>query len=386
MSLIGKMNQPTDRQLTDIRHQLHRLAEPSGEEVRTHAYILEQLRAFQPSQIHTFPETQSIVAVYNGGESGETLLFRGDFDAVRVEETIDVPYASEMAGVAHKCGHDGHAAILLGLARSLHQRPPARGRVLLVFQAAEETGRGADQVLSSHWLDQFAPSRVFALHNIPGEKLGTVLGKPGSFTCSVVSTDIMLRGRSAHAAEPLKALSPYPVARSIADKLLSLNSYDMRKEDYRLLTLVEFRVGEEAYGVAAGDGVLRFTLRAKDDEWLQHTKKEVLQMVREEVRKVPELGYTQNWKEYFAASNNHEEAMAQVKSAANRIGLDYKELELPFSWGEDFGLFTQHYPGALFGLGSGECQPSLHDPYFDFPDELLPIGVHLFRELIDSIL
>ena len=372
----------SDFNLSDIRHQLHRLAEPSGEEVRTHAFILEQLKACSPSRILTFGDTQSIIAVFEGEEPGQTLLFRGDFDAVRVEETIDVPYASEMAGVAHKCGHDGHATILLGLARDLHQRPLVRGRVLLFFQAAEETGDGAQQLIETGVLDRYTPDRVFALHNIPGEKLGTVLGKPGSFTCSVVSCEIVLKGRSAHAAEPLKAISPYPAARSITDKLLLLNNYDMHKEDYRLLTLVEFRVGEEAYGVAAGDGVLRFTLRAKEDARLQQTKAELVRIVEEEVAKTEGVSHTISWKEYFAASNNHEEAMVQVKAAANRIDLDYKELELPFSWGEDFGLFTQHYPGALFGLGSGLEQPSLHNPYFNFPDELLPIGVRLFRELV----
>lgn len=380
---MSSTNYPT---LADLRHQLHRLAESSGEEVRTQAFLLEQLRALSPADVATFSNSRSILAVFDGKEPGATLLFRGDFDAVRVEETIDVPYASETAGVAHKCGHDGHAAMLLGLARDLHQRPLMRGRVLLFFQAAEETGDGARQLLETGVLDRYTPDRVFALHNIPGEKLGTVLGKPGSFTCSVVSCEIVLKGRSAHAAEPLKAISPYPAARSITDKLLSLNNYDMHKEDYRLLTLVEFRVGEEAYGVAAGDGVLRFTLRAKEDALLQATKALVETAVREAVAAVTGLSSEVAWKEYFAASNNHEEAMAQVKAAANRIGLEYKELELPFSWGEDFGLLTQHYPGALFGLGSGQEQPSLHNPYFNFPDELLPIGVHLFRELINGIL
>ena len=372
--------------LTEIRHQLHRLAEPSGEEVRTQTFLLEQLRALSPADVATFSNSRSILAVFDGKEPGATLLFRGDFDAVRVEETIDVPYASETAGVAHKCGHDGHAAILLGLARDLHRRPPARGRVLLFFQAAEETGDGARQLIETGVLDRYTPDRVFALHNIPGEKLGTVLGKPGSFTCSVVSCDIVLHGRTSHAAEPQKAVCPYAAARAITDKLLSLNEYDMHRDDFRLVTLVEFRVGEEAYGVTAGDGVLRFTLRAKEDALLQATKALVETTVREAVAAVTGLSSEVAWKEYFAASNNHEEAMAQVKAAANRIGLDYKELEIPFSWGEDFGLLTQHYPGALFGLGSGLEQPSLHNPYFNFPDELLPIGVRLFRELIDGIL
>ena len=372
--------------LTEIRHQLHRLAEPSGEEVRTQAFLLEQLRALNPACVETFGNSRSILAVFGGKEPGGTLLFRGDFDAVRVEETIDVPYASETLGVAHKCGHDGHATMLLGLARDLHQRPPARGRVLLFFQAAEETGDGARQLLETGVLEKYMPDAVYALHNIPGESLGTVLCKSGSFTCSVVSCDIVLHGRTSHAAEPQKAVCPYAAARAITDKLLSLNEYDMHRDDFRLVTLVEFRVGERAYGVTAGDGVLRFTLRSKSDSLLQATKAQVEATVREAVAVVPGLSSEVAWKEYFAASDNRSETVARVRRAAEACQLPYRELEMPFSWGEDFGLLTQHYRGALFGLGSGLEQPSLHNPYFDFPDELLPIGVRLFRELIDEAL
>ena len=372
--------------LTEIRHQLHRLAEPSGEEVRTQAFLLEQLRALNPACVETFGNSRSILAVFGGKEPGGTLLFRGDFDAVRVEETIDVPYASETLGVAHKCGHDGHATMLLGLARDLHQRPPARGRVLLFFQAAEETGDGARQLLETGVLEKYMPDAVYALHNIPGESLGTVLCKSGSFTCSVVSCDIVLHGRTSHAAEPQKAVCPYAAARAITDKLLSLNEYDMHRDDFRLVTLVDFRVGERAYGVTAGDGVLRFTLRSKSDSLLQATKAQVEATVREAVAVVPGLSSEVAWKEYFAASDNRSETVARVRRAAEACQLPYRELEMPFSWGEDFGLLTQHYRGALFGLGSGLEQPSLHNPYFDFPDELLPIGVRLFRELIDEAL
>ena len=368
--------------LTEIRHRLHQLAEPSNFEEETQKFILDTLAQFAPSKIHTFDNSRNIVAVFDSSKAGPTQLFRGDFDAVRVDETLDLPYASQTSGVAHKCGHDGHTAILLGLAEQLHLHPIQSGRILLFFQAAEETGDGAKQLLETGILEQYAPDRVLALHNIPGEPLGTVLCCAGSFTCSVISCDIELHGRTSHAAEPLKALSPYPAAKNITDQLLALNCYDISEADFRLLTLVEFRVGEPAYGVTAGHGVLRFTLRAKNDELLKQTIKQVEQIVAAEAA-TAELGTEIVWKEYFAASKNHPDVVQQIKMAAKACHLTYKEKNVPFSWGEDFGLLTQQYNGALFGLGSGTEQPPLHHEHFDFPDELLPIGAQLFRYLAE---
>ena len=367
--------------LTEIRHTLHRLAEPSGCEARTQQFLLDTLRTLQPTGIHTFANSRNFLAVFDTGHAGPTTLFRGDFDAVRVDETIDVPYASETAGVAHKCGHDGHATILLGLAEQLHLHPLEKGRAILFFQAAEETGEGAGQLLKTGVLDEYRPDHVFALHNIPGAPLGTVICKTGSFTCSVVSCDIELHGHTSHASEPLKALSPYPAAKAITDELLALNRYDMERDDFCLLTLVEFRVGEPAYGVTAGHGVLRFTLRAKDDKLLQLTKSRLEEIVSKVAEATPGLTTSIGWKEYFACSANAAEAVDRIRAAARACGLPYQEKPQPFSWGEDFGLLTQQYDGALFGLGSGESQPPLHHQHFDFPDDLVPIGVKLFYEI-----
>lgn len=372
---------PNTLNLTEIRHTLHRLAEPSGCEARTQQLLLDTLRTLQPTEVRTFGNSRNFLVVFDTGHAGPTTLFRGDFDAVRVDETIDVPYASETAGVAHKCGHDGHATILLGLAEQLHLHPLEKGRTLLFFQAAEETGEGAAQLLETGVLNEYRPDRVFALHNIPGAPLGTVICKTGSFTCSVVSCDIELHGRTSHAAEPLKALSPYPAAKAITDELLALNQYDMERDDFCLLTLVEFRVGEPAYGVTAGHGVLRFTLRAKDDKLLQQTKVRLEEIVKRVAENTPGLTTAIGWKEYFAASSNAVDAVDRIRATSRACGLPYLEKPQPFSWGEDFGLLTQQYDGALFGLGSGESQPPLHHQHFDFPDELVPIGVRLFYEI-----
>ncbi len=370
--------------LTEIRRRLHRLAEPSGKEHKTKTFILKTLEQFQPSAIHTFGDCNNLLAVYDFEGIGETLLFRGDFDAVRVSETIDVPYASESAGVSHKCGHDGHTTILLGLAEQLWRHPLPAGRVLLFFQGAEETGDGAAQLLSSNILDRFSPNAVYALHNIPGIEAGTVICRKGSFTCSVISCDIELHGHTSHAAEPHLACCPYNAAKNIADELLARCRTDIRKEDYLVITLVEFRIGEPAYGVTAGHGVLRFTVRARSDRNLQQAKNAIADTVNAVLSQNEGLSGNIVWKEHFAAAENHAAAVQRIRNAADACNVPYTEKEAPFSWGEDFGLLTLHYPGALFGLGSGINQPPLHHPQFDFPDHIIPIGVNLFRQIAES--
>lgn len=372
--------------LVEVRHQLHQLAEPSGCEQQTRQLILNQLKTAHPSHIHLFEDSNNVLALFDSDSPGPTILLRGDFDAVRVDETLNLPYASLLDGVSHKCGHDGHTAILLGVAHYLNQHPLTNGRVLLFFQAAEETGEGAAQLLHSGILNHYNPDKVFALHNIPGEPLGTVICRPDSFTCSVISCDINLQGRTSHAAEPLKSVCPYPAAKTIADKLLALNQYNIEKNDFFLATLVEFRVGEKAYGVAAGNGVLRFTLRSQNDQLLQDKRQQLVDITRDAVAAVPGIAYSIEWKEYFAASKNQPDSVALIQNAARTCGLPFQLKPTPFSWGEDFGLLTQQYNGALFGLGAGVQQPSLHHQLFDFPDELLPIGVRLFTQLLSDLL
>jgi len=364
----------------EIRHRLHQIAEPSNDEVQTSAYIRHQLEQFQPTKIVTFPNGHHLLAEYDFGGSGKTVLLRADMDAVRVNETLELSYKSGNEGVSHKCGHDGHSTIMLRVAEMLHQQPLTKGKVLLLFQGAEETGEGAKQILESGILDAYSIDCAYALHNIPAEPAGTIICKPGSFTCSVISCDIVLTGMTAHAAEPWNAVSPFPAAQRLTDFVLSLNQRDVQREDFCVATLIEFRVGSQAYGVAAGDGVLRFTIRTREDAHLQQIISEIESKSKSQAV-AENLQCEIRWLEYFAASNNAEMAVESIKECADNLNLTYQKKPIPFFWGEDFGLFTQHYPGALFGLGSGTAQPPLHHPDFDFPDEIVESGAAIFYRL-----
>lgn len=361
----------------EIRQKFHSLAEASGQEDKTAEKILHLLKDFAPTHIHTFPDSHNIIAIYDSGVEGPTLLFRGDMDAVGVDEHLSLPYASRTPGYAHKCGHDGHTTILLGVAEQLHLHPIQRGKIVLFFQAAEETGQGCAQLLNSGFLSSYNINMVYALHNIPGIPMHSITCRAGSFTCAVISCEIRLNGKTSHAAEPEKGISPFRAATRITEQLLALSHSNLHDDNYQIVTLVELHLGETAYGVSAGHGVLRFTMRSKSEDLLQTLKNDTERIVRTEIAKTPGLSYDIRWLEYFAGGQNLAKAVDIVRQAATVNGLTYIEKEVPFTWGEDFGLLTQHYPGALFGLGGGTNTPPLHHQDFDFPDEIIETGVKM---------
>lgn len=368
----------------EIRQKLHSMAEKSGEEFQTSKFLIDNIQKFQPSSIQKFQSGNHFLVEYDFG-GDEAVLFRADMDAVGVQESTSPSYHSVNQGVSHKCGHDGHSTILLHFAELLHLKPLKQGKILLLFQGAEETGTGAKQILQDTVLQQYNIVSAFALHNIPQQPLHSIICREESFTCSVISCEILLDGKTSHASEPWNSVSPYQAAISITDKVLSLNCHDIESERFCVATLIEFSVGSCAYGVAAGNGVLRFTIRTKFDSHLQTLKSNIEKWVKETVSSVSGLSHKISWIEYFAAAQNSKNSVELVKRTANQLNLNYINKPFPFFWGEDFGLFTQHYKGALFGLGSGTDQPPLHHPDFDFPDEIIETGAKMFYQLAENI-
>lgn len=367
-----------------IRRELHQHPELSGHEARTARFVEDKLQAFHPTKVIRHVGGHGLLVEYFFSEDGPTVLFRADMDAVAVQEPDDIPHHSQTPGVAHKCGHDGHTTILLRFARMLSERPLPKGRVLLLFQPAEENGSGSKAVLDTKVLDYYKIDKAFALHNIPGYPASAVLCKEDSFTCAVVSVSITLTGKTSHAAEPQKGISPIPATLNIVDELLRWNNTDIQSDDYFLSTIVEIHVGEEAYGVSAGNSIIRATLRAKTDKLLHQHAQQLKELVATECKRTPDLQHEMEWLEPFSANENDPQSVGMIKNAALRNNLPYIELQTPFSWGEDFGLFTQQYKGAIFGLGSGENCAPLHSPQYDFPDEVIETGATLFYTIAEA--
>lgn len=370
-----------DRGLRALRRRLHRLAEPSGAEARTAALVAQELRACNPAVLLEGLGGHGLAAAWDapGRPAGPVVLLRAELDAVPVPETIPLAHASLTPGTAHKCGHDGHMAMLLGVARRLASLPPPRGRVVLLFQPAEETGAGAAAVARDPRLRALRPEWLFALHNLPGYGEGTVLARPGAFAAGSAGLRVRLRGRTAHAAEPSRGRSPGRAMSELITTLVTLPPG--AGEALELVTVTHARLGEPAFGVAPGEAEVLATLRSDDDRALAALRRRAAAAARA-VAGRHGLSCTLSWEEVFPVAWNDPAATALVRGAARQAGLRAaRPRESAFRWSEDFGVLARLGRGALFGLGAGRGQPGLHAERYDFNDALLPVGVDLLHRL-----
>jgi amidohydrolase len=371
--------------LRTLRHELHAHPELSGQERQTAKRITAYLQTLKPDELLTDLGGHGIVATFDSGGSGPALLLRSELDALPIEETNTFAHRSSISGISHKCGHDGHSTILCGVAELLARQRPGKGKVHLLFQPAEETGSGAEAVLNDPRFSSITPDMAIALHNFPGYPLHSVIIKKGIFTAAVSSLALRLQGKTAHASQPEYGLNP---ALAVAELLQESDAYtlnDPASEDFQLVTPVYARVGSPAYGVAAGDGEVHFTLRCWDNTRLEKLRSSIVELTKE-ICLAHRLELSHESLQNFHANTNDSGSVDLVKTSALELGLELIELSDPLKGGEDFGLFTARFPCCMFALGAGETTPALHNPDYDFPDVLIETGVKLFKRITETVL
>tara|TARA_B110000503_G_scaffold143004_1_gene242064 strand:- start:846 stop:1976 length:1131 start_codon:yes stop_codon:yes gene_type:complete len=372
-------------ELIQIRHKLHKYPEVSGNEKETANLIVRFLSKYPPNKLITNIGGEGILALYNGKKTGKSILFRCELDALPIQEINTFNYKSVYEGVSHKCGHDGHMAILCGLGKKLYENPLKKGTVMLLFQPSEEDGNGAKRVLNDFKFKNIKPDFVYSLHNLPGYKKKQIIIKKNTFTCSVHSIIIKLSGKTAHAGEPENGINPALALAEIITKFNSKINTDLSSKTYCLVTPIYINMGEKAYGVSAGFGEVHFTVRSNSSLQMKIIESNLEENANTIASKYS-LKTEINWTESFEANENNIEAVSHIKKALTHLNLNFLEKKLPFTFGEDFGLFTQHFKGAMFGLGSGKKTPALHNPDYDFPDEIIPTGIQLFYQITKEII
>ncbi|TNE83958.1 amidohydrolase [Thioclava sp. L04-15] len=372
-------------ELTALRHALHRAPEVSGQEVETARRIATELSALNPSELITGIGGHGVAAVFDSGEPGPAVLFRAELDALPIAEDPHVEWVSERPGVSHVCGHDGHMVMLMGLARLIARKPVAKGRVIVLFQPAEETGAGARAVIEDPNFARIAPDFAFAIHGLPGLPRGYVGTKRGLMNCASVGLKITLSGKTAHAADPGAGRSPLPVFARLAPVLEALGPGGDLDDAFRLVTLTHLSVGEPTFGIAPGEGVLYATLRTGGDDSLAALEAEIRARVAEEA-KTAGLGLEIEEHDRFAASVNAAEAVGIARQAMDSLGIANGEEGVPMRASEDFGLFGHGAKSAMMCLGVGLDAPALHNPDYDFPDDLIGTGAHLFERIARDLL
>ncbi|MEX0349686.1 MAG: amidohydrolase [Paracoccaceae bacterium] len=371
--------------LTAFRRDLHRRPEISGEEKETARTIASALAELGPTRIVTGLGGNGVAAVFDGGQVGPTVLFRAELDALPIEELSGVPWSSEVPGKGHLCGHDGHMTMLLGLGRLLSRKPVARGRVVLMFQPAEEDGSGARAVVADPEFAALKPDWAFAIHNEPGRPFGYVSTRSGLINCASQGLKITLTGRTAHAAEPEEGVSPGRAIAALIPALEALGQGGDLDEGFRLVTLTHLRMGEPVFGIAPGEGVIHATLRTTRDDTMADLAAAAQDLARAAADQAG-LAVRFEVNDEFAASINDAEATTVAVRAMDAIGIPHGETGLPMRASEDFGVFGWGAKAAMLCLGPGESHPVLHSPNYDFPDDLIPVGTAIFERIARDLL
>lgn len=369
--------------LVALRHQLHSQPELSNKEYKTAQIIVDFMDEYQPHEIIHLGDTGRAF-VFEGAEAGKITVFRAELDALPIEEKTRVKYASIYNGVAHACGHDGHMAILAGLAQQLSENPPQKGKVILLFQPAEEVEQGAKDVLFHPKFADLNPDYMFALHNVPGQETNTILLRRGSFSAASKGMTIRLKGKTSHAAEPEKGRNPAIAISKISRELNDLLNNKALFTDLTLLTFIYIRMGEQSFGTSAGSGEMGITLRSfenADMKVLCQKSEEIVNRIATEENLECSIAYH----EEFPATVNQDECVDMLQDLAEEHNLSYQYLDKPFKWSEDFGYFSQKYTCGFFGLGAGIDQAALHHPDYDFPDEIIETGLTIFTGLYQKI-
>ncbi len=363
----------------ELRRDLHRSPELSGAESGTARLIRSFFARLAPDAIVERIGGDGLAVVFDGPLPGPSVMLRCELDALPIQELNDFAHRSATPGVSHKCGHDGHMAILAAVGAGLARERPARGRVVLLFQPAEETGQGAAAVIADPRFEEIRPDFSFALHNLPGFPLGQVVLRDGVFSCASRGLAVALTGATAHAAQPETGVSPALALSRIVAGLTPVPDRIVPEDEIAFATVVGARLGDKAFGTAPADARVWATLRSETDATMTALVDYAERIVREAAA---EQGLTVavDYEDVFPATVNTPAASAIVRDA---LGPDRPAVpDAPFRWSEDFGHFTALADGAMFGIGAGESVPDLHNADYDFPDELIDVA----RGVFDAIL
>ncbi|MEM7381605.1 MAG: amidohydrolase [Bacteroidota bacterium] len=371
--------------ITTLRKQLHRHPELSGAEYATAGVIAAFIEQHYPARVLTALGETGLAAIYEFAEVGPSILIRCELDALPINEQNDFEHRSSVPGVSHKCGHDGHMAIVAGLIFWIREQEFKSGQIILLFQPAEETGDGAPAVLDDPRFKDLKIDYAFALHNIPGEPMHHVLLMERGFSAEVQSFSIQLRGKESHASQPEQGVNPAGAVALLIEGLAALNVPHPMSDNFALLTPIHINMGQKSYGISPANAVLHYTIRTWNGAQMYLLKESITKLANR-ICHEQGLRSVMEWFEYFPASVNDSNCNQIIEEAARQQGLTVKQFPTPFRFGEDFGWFSKYYPTAMFGLGAGEETPALHHADYDFPDALLPTGMQMFTGIISQIL
>ena len=378
-------------ELQALRRDFHAHPELSFEEQRTSDRLAQQLLDWGIPVERGLGKT-GVVGIVSNGSSKRALGLRADMDALPITELNRFAHASRHAGRMHACGHDGHMAMLLGAARHFSRERRFDGTVYLIFQPAEEAGGGAREMLRDGLFEKFPMEAIFGAHNWPGMKLGQFAIRSGPCFASSSDFAITIRGKGSHAAMPHLGLDPVPVACQIVQAFQTVISRNCRPIDAGVISVTTIHAGE-ATNVTPPSCVMKGTVRTFRGDVLDLIERR-MKTIADSTCAAFEVSCDFEFARHYPALVNHpaetefaREVMAELAGPENVLEFD------PTMGAEDFSYFLESKPGAYLLIGNGEgthresghaegpC--TLHNPSYDFNDELIPLGASLWVALAE---
>ena len=373
-------------EITVWRRDFHENPELLYDTHRTSKIVKEKLTSFGCDQVITGLGRTGVVGVIHGrsNSNGKTIGLRADMDALPIKEITNLEYSSKKDGMMHACGHDGHTAMLLGAAKYLSETRNFDGKVVVIFQPAEEGGAGAKEMCEDGLMSDFDISEVYGMHNAPGLPVGQFNIRSGAFFAAADQFTVNIQGKGGHAARPQETIDPTIVGAHILIALQSVASRNTDPLKSLVVSVTSFRTESDSYNVIPQTVQLKGTVRT--------LSKDVRDMAQEKITKLikntglafganVELDYDRG---YPVMINSDLETSHMIKAAKNVAGdKNVDDNASQVMGAEDFSYMLEERPGAYIRVGNGNTA-SLHHPNYDFNDESIPFGTSFWVELTET--
>lgn len=376
-------------ELTALRRELHAHPELGFEEHYTARRVVESLKICGVDEIHTQIGKTGVVALIHGSrrDSGRMIGLRADMDALPMTELNDFAWKSTRAGLMHGCGHDGHTAMLIGAARYLAETRRFNGTAVLIFQPGEEGFAGAKAMIEDGLFERYPVQSVYAMHNWPQMRPGTVGVNPGPMMAAADRITIEVTGKGGHGAHPYLTVDPVLVSAHIITAVQSIVSRNVRAIDNAVISLCSMQAGDPgAFSVVPGKATMVGTVRSFSPEIQSLVERRLNEVCSGVALGLGASAHVRYERIYPATINTPDEARFATRVARDLVGDEHVDAEMDPSMGaEDFSFMLQVKPGAYLRLGQGgEGSCFLHNSRYDFNDEVLPLGAALHASLIEQ--
>lgn len=374
-------------ELKTWRRHIHAHPELAFEEHDTATFVAEKLRSFG-IEVHEGMAGTGVIGTLSRGGGNRAIGLRADLDALPIVEANQFEHVSKNPGIMHACGHDGHTCMLLGAAAYLAKADTFSGTVHFIFQPAEENEGGAKTMVEAGLFDQFPVESIYGMHNIPGIPVGHFAVRPGPMMAAFDIFEITVTGRGGHAAIPQQTVDPILIGSKIVESLQTLVARELNPQDPAVLSVTQFH-GGDAYNVIPDQIKISGCTRCFSPRVQDHFERGIERMARGIAASFGgEVEYHYE-RRYPPTINSHTETELAAEAAVITAGEPaLNRNPTPSMGSEDFAYMLQEKPGCYIWIGNGDGEGScmIHNPGYDFNDEVLPIGASYWANLVAHLL